>query len=125
MEASIPTATFFPLAAKSSSSLTSLRSALRAALDEGEEIAKGAGASDIRRAGRIGPQHLLGGTIMGTSVNDSVVNSFGQSHELANLYIAGGGIFPTISSCNPTFTLYALSLRGAEQLATNWGSIAN
>jgi choline dehydrogenase-like flavoprotein len=97
----------------------------QAALDEGVEIAKGAGASDIRRARQIGPQHLLGGTIMGTKVDDSVVSSFGQSHELTNLYIAGGGIFPTISSSNPTFTLYALSLRGAEQLSTNWSSIAN
>jgi choline dehydrogenase-like flavoprotein len=97
----------------------------QAALDEGVEIAKGAGGSDIRPAHQIGPQHLLGGTIMGTNSNDSVVNSFGQSHELANLYIAGCGIFPTISSANPTFTLHALSLRGAEQLSTNWSSIAS
>jgi choline dehydrogenase-like flavoprotein len=42
-----------------------------------------------------------------------------------NLYVAGCGIFPTESSANPTFTLNALSLRGAEQLATNWNSIAS
>ena len=62
---------------------------------------------------------------MGKSASDSVVNSFGQTHELANLYVAGGGIFPTASSANPTYTLNALSLRGAEQLAANWGSIAS
>ena len=62
---------------------------------------------------------------MGRSASDSVVNSFGQTHELANLYVAGGGIFPTASSANPTYTLNALSLRGAEQLAANWGSIAS
>jgi len=39
--------------------------------------------------------------------------------------VAGCGIFPIESSANPTFTLNALSLRGAEQLATNWGSIAS
>ena len=33
---------------------------------------------------------------------------------LPNLYVAGCGIFPTESSANPTFTLNALSLRGAE-----------
>jgi choline dehydrogenase-like flavoprotein len=54
-----------------------------------------------------------------------VVNSFGQTHELANLYVAGCGIFPTESASNPTFTLNALSLRGAEQLAANWSSIAS
>jgi choline dehydrogenase-like flavoprotein len=68
---------------------------------------------------------LLGGTIMGKSVNDSVVNGYGQSHELPNLYVAGCGIFPTESSANPTFTLNALSFRGAEQLAEKWGSIAS
>ena len=54
-----------------------------------------------------------------------MVNSYGQTHELVNLYVAGCGIFPTESSANPTFTLNALSLRGAEQLAKNWGSIAS
>ena len=48
-----------------------------------------------------------------------------QSHELANLYVAGCGIFPTESSANPTFALNALALRGAEQLAANWGAIAS
>ncbi len=96
----------------------------KAAIAEGIEIAKGAGAKEIRPGGRIGPQHLLGGTIMGKTVNDFVVDSYGQSHELTNLFIAGCGIFPTISSQNPTFTLYALSFRGADQLAGNWSSIA-
>jgi choline dehydrogenase-like flavoprotein len=97
-----------------------------AALDEGVEIAKGAGAKEIWPARNgIAPQHLLGGTIMGTAPENSVVNSYGQTHELANLYVAGCGIFPTESSCNPTFTLNALSLRGAEQLAANWSSIAS
>ena len=97
-----------------------------AALDEGVEIAKGAGAKEIWPGrGGIAPQHLLGGTIMGTSASNSVVNSYGQTHELVNLYVAGCGIFPTESSANPTFTLNALSLRGAEQLATNWNSIAS
>jgi choline dehydrogenase-like flavoprotein len=96
-----------------------------AAIEEGVEIAKGAGAKDIWPGRAIGPQHLLGGTIMGRSASDSVVNSYGQSHELANLYVAGCGIFPTESSANPTFTLNALALRGAEQLAANWGAIAS
>jgi hypothetical protein len=32
--------------------------------------------------------------------------------------------FPHRKLGQPTFTLNALSLRGAEQLATNWNSIA-
>jgi len=87
-----------------------------AAIAEGVEIAKGAGAKEIWPGRAIGPQHLLGGTIMGKNASDSVVDSFGQAHELANLYVAGCGIFPTASSANPTFTLNALSLRGPS----NW-----
>ena len=55
-----------------------------------------------RRRRRRGPArgnmptiHLMGGTIMGTDAGNSVVNSYGQTHELPNLYIAGPGIFPT------------------------------
>jgi choline dehydrogenase-like flavoprotein len=47
------------------------------------------------------PQHLRGGTIMRTSAENSVIHSYGQTHEIANLYVAGCGIFPTESSANP------------------------
>ena len=95
-----------------------------AAIAEGSAIAKAAGAKEVWPAKAIGSQHLLGGTIMGKGAGDSVVNSFGQAHEIANLYVAGCGNFPTTSAANPTFTLYALSLRGAEHLAANWSGIA-
>ena len=45
---------------------------------------------------------------------NSVVNSFGQTHEIPNLYVAGPGIFATAGASNPTYTIFALSLRGAE-----------
>jgi choline dehydrogenase-like flavoprotein len=53
-----------------------------------------------------------------------VVNSFGQTHEIPNLWIAGPGIFPTSGAPNPTYTIFALSQRGAENLAKNWGTVA-
>ena len=43
---------------------------------------------------------------------------------MPNLYVAGPGIFPTCGASNPTYTVFALSLRAAENLATNWSSIA-
>jgi choline dehydrogenase-like flavoprotein len=66
----------------------------------------------------------MGGTIMGTGAGNSVVNSLGQTHELANLWIAGPGIFPTSGASNPTYTIFALSLRGAERLAARWKTVA-
>ncbi len=68
--------------------------------------------------------HLMGGTIMGTGASDSVVNSYGQTHEIPNLYLAGPGIFATAGASNPTYTIFALSLRGAEQLAAQWSTVA-
>ena len=68
--------------------------------------------------------HLHGGAIMGKGPENSVTNSYGQTHEIANLWMAGPCIFPTEGASNPTYTIFAVSLRGAEQLAQNWGSIA-
>ena len=41
-----------------------------------------------------------------------------------NLYVAGPGIFATAGASNPTYAIFALSLRGAEHLATNWQTVA-
>ena len=61
---------------------------------------------------------------MGTDAANSVVNSYGQCHELPNLYVAGPSIFPTEGASNPTYTILAVSLRGAEQLAAKWATVA-
>ena len=93
--------------------------------DEGQKIAKAAGAKEVwQLRGAMPAIHLMGGTIMGTGADNSVVNSFGQAHEVPNLYVAGPGIFPTCGASNPTYTIFALSLRAAENLASNWGAIA-
>jgi choline dehydrogenase-like flavoprotein len=92
---------------------------------EGLEIAKAAGAKDAWSArGNMPTIHLMGGTIMGTDAGNSVVDSYGQTHEIPNLYIAGPGIFATAGASNPTYTIFALSLRGAEQLAAQWSTVA-
>jgi choline dehydrogenase-like flavoprotein len=93
--------------------------------DEGLKIAKAAGATEMWSArGNMPTIHLMGGTIMGTGAGNSVVNSYGQTHEVPNLYIAGPGIFPTEGASNPTYTIFALSQRGAEHLAAAWRTIA-
>jgi choline dehydrogenase-like flavoprotein len=93
--------------------------------EEGLKIGKAAGAKEVWSArGNIPTIHLMGGTTMGTGAGNSVANSYGQTHEIANLHVAGPGIFPTSGASNPTYTIFALSLRGAEQLAARWGTIA-
>jgi len=93
--------------------------------EEGLKIAHATDAKEVWQ-GRGGMPciHLMGGTIMGTGAANSVVNSYGQTHEVGNLFVAGPGIFPTAGASNPTYTIFALSMRGAEHLAANWGALA-
>jgi len=95
-------------------------------LDQGMTIAKSTNAKEAwpARGPVIPTTHLHGGAIMGTGVENSVTNSYGQSHEIANLWMAGPCTFPTEGASNPTYTIFAVSLRGAEHLAAHWGSIA-
>jgi len=93
--------------------------------EEGLKIAKAAGAKEAWSArGNIPTIHLMGGTIMGSGAGNSVVDSYGQTHEISNLHVAGPGIFPTSGASNPTYTIFALSLRGAERLAAKWNAVA-
>jgi choline dehydrogenase-like flavoprotein len=68
--------------------------------------------------------HLFGGTIMGEGAGASVTNSYGQTHDIPNLWVAGPGLFPTEGASNPTYTIFAVSQRGAENLVSRWGSVA-
>ena len=56
---------------------------------------------------------------MGDNPETSVVNSFGQTHEVKNLYVIDGSIFTTSAAVNPTTTIQALALYVADQLNSN------
>lgn len=94
--------------------------ALRAHVDrEGLAVMKAAGAVEAW-PGVAATTHALGGTIMGGSAADSVTDSYGRLHELDNVFVAGGGLFPAIGASSPTFTLYALADRTAQYLLDGW-----
>lgn len=65
------------------------------------------------------PGHLLGTARMGNDPRTSVVNSFGQSHDADNVFIADGSIFVTSGSANPTCTIAALALRVGTHIAAS------
>jgi choline dehydrogenase-like flavoprotein len=93
--------------------------------EEGLKVARATGAKETWSGrGNMPTIHLMGGTIMGTEAASSVTDSYGQTHELPNLYVAGPGIFATGGASNPTYTILALSLRGAEHLAEKWSTVA-
>ncbi|WP_440997045.1 FAD-dependent oxidoreductase [Arhodomonas sp. SL1] len=93
------------------------------AREEGLAVMEAAGA-ETAWAGPLGTAHMMGGTPMGDDPAESVVDSHGRCHEVPNLVIAGTGVFPTAGANNPTFTLYALGLRGVEHLISDWEGYA-
>ena len=58
--------------------------------------------------------HELGGCRMGSDPSQSVVNEFCQSHDIANLFVVDGSVFPSASEKNPTLTIMSLAARSAD-----------
>ena len=70
-----------------------------------------------------GAGHLLGTHRMGDDPATSVTDSYGRTHDHQNLFLAGGGLFPTVGTANPTLTIVALALRTAELIADELGVV--
>lgn len=83
------------------------------------EILEAAGATQIHLPppGVLNsPGHLLGTARMGTDPGRSVVNEWGRSHDVKNLFIVDGSIWVTSGGVNPTSTIQALALYIADQI---------
>ena len=61
--------------------------------------------------------HNLGTNRMSENPRDGVVNRWGQTHDIANLFISDGSQFTTGAAENPTLTIVALAIRQADRLA--------
>ena len=61
--------------------------------------------------------HHLGVCRMSEKPRDGVVNPWGQSHDIPNLFISDGSQFPSSGAANPTLTIVALAIRQAEYIA--------
>lgn len=88
-----------------------------------EEIARAAGAASVLRidkakqAGAPDTKHLLGTARMGADPARSVVDHRGRLHEVDNVWIVDGSVFPTSGAFNPTLTEQALAWRTAAYVA--------
>lgn len=67
---------------------------------------------------RLFTAHQMGGCGMGSNPENSVVNGFGEHHQVANLSIHDASIFPTSIGANPQLSVYTLSARNTSRLAT-------
>lgn len=66
---------------------------------------------------RLFTAHQMGGCGMGTNPQESVVNGFGEHHQVSNLSVHDASIFPTSIGANPQLSVYALAARNSARLA--------
>jgi choline dehydrogenase-like flavoprotein len=64
---------------------------------------------------------VMGGCRMGAQARSSVVDEAGRHHQLGNLSVHDGSVFPTSLGANPQVSIYALAARFATALATALG----
>jgi choline dehydrogenase-like flavoprotein len=60
--------------------------------------------------------HNLGTNRMSEKSRDGVVNKFGQTHDIKNLFISDGSQFTSGAACNPTLTIVSLAIRQADHI---------
>lgn len=61
--------------------------------------------------------HNLGTNRMSANARDGVVNKWGQTHDITNLFVSDGSQFTTGAAENPTLTIVTLALRQADYIA--------
>jgi len=76
------------------------------------DVLRAAGAYDVIAEApiRAGGWHLMGTARMGDDPTRSVVNAWGRSHDVKNLFVVDGSLFVTSAGVNPTSTIQALAL---------------
>ena len=90
----------------------------RAGVEDHTNAADGSWFPEVRYDGQVfhyhGMGHFAGTHVMGRHARESVVDAGQRSWEHRNLYLVGGGSFPTMGTSNPTLTMAALTLRTAD-----------
>ena len=75
-------------------------------------------------AARVVTAHVMGGCAMGPEASRAVVDESLRHHQLDNLSIHDGSVFPTGLGANPQLSIYALTARAAVGLAGALGKPA-
>jgi len=68
-------------------------------------------------AARVVSAHVMGGCAMGPDARTGVVDEDGRHHQLRNLSVHDGSVFPTSVAANPQLSIYALAARSSAALA--------
>ncbi|MCB1806152.1 MAG: GMC family oxidoreductase, partial [Candidatus Competibacteraceae bacterium] len=87
------------------------------AFKQGSAVYHAAGAIKAIETPPYPSTHNLGTCRMSEKPEDGVCNAFGQTHDIANLFISDGSQFTTSAAENPTLTIVSLAIRQAEYIA--------
>ncbi|MGB7287311.1 MAG: GMC family oxidoreductase [Salaquimonas sp.] len=87
------------------------------AYKQGQAVYEAVGATRVFPTPPYPSTHNLGTNRMSENPRDGVVNKWGQTHDIANLFISDGSQFTTGASENPTLTIVALAIRQADHIA--------
>ena len=63
---------------------------------------------------RVASAHVMGGCTMAKEEKDGVVNVYGRHHQVENLSVLDGSVFPTSIGANPQLSIYGLAWRAAR-----------
>ena len=79
------------------------------------------GATRVIRTPPYPSTHNMGTNRMSASARDGVLNGYGQTHDVKNLFVSDGSQFTSGAGCNPTLTIVALAVRQADHIAERMG----
>ena len=89
----------------------------RHAFDAGTRVHEAVGATRVMETPPYPSTHNLGTNRMSLLAKDGVVNKWGQSHDIKNLFVSDGSQFTTSASENPTLTIVSLAIRQADYIS--------
>ena len=94
------------------------------AFRQGTAVYQAAGANEVFETPPYPSTHNLGTNRMSESPRDGVVNKWGQTHDIKNLFVSDGSQFTTGAAENPTLTIVTLAIRQADYIAEQMGQKA-
>ncbi|MDZ5456874.1 GMC family oxidoreductase [Azohydromonas lata] len=86
-------------------------------LQQWRKLSEAVGATRVIDMPAYPASHNMGTNRMSAKPRDGVVNKWGQSHDVKNLFVSDGSQFTSSSAANPTLTIVALAIRQAGHIA--------
>jgi len=89
-----------------------------------EEMVRASGALDVKSGAEMSVPgeaiHEVGTARMGNDSKGSVLNRWQQAHDVSNLFVMDGAVYPSSACQNPTITMMALAARACDHLVDEY-----